>query len=96
VIAWLSATLVAVAVIGIFLTTRHGQRLLGGLGLHALRKNAAPKEDRDYLLRVCDDDPVRVEERLEAERAKNASLPEAQIYRNAIRTYMGSRSSNDR
>jgi hypothetical protein len=92
---WLTLTIAVVAVIAIFATTTAGQRMVAGLGLDALVKNGAPKQDREFLLRACDGDAVELERLLGAERSRNPAMTEAQVYRRAIRTYMNSRDTSD-
>jgi len=93
--SWLMLVIAVVAVAAILLTTPVGQRAASALGIDGLAKNAPPKEDRDFLLRVCDGDRAEVARRLDAERGRGAELTEAQVYRRAIRTYMSSRQGSD-
>lgn len=87
----LIAVVVLLLVLAIYLTTPGGQRLLSALGLHRFVKDAAPAEDRAYMLRVCGGDHAEVERRLQSERARNDALSEAQVYRKAIRRLMNER-----
>ena len=85
------AIVVLAAVFAIYATTPGGQRLLAGLGLRRFVKGAAPSEDLDYMLRACGGDRAEVERRLAAERERNDTLSEAQLYRKAIRRLMNER-----
>lgn len=85
---WLILML-GLAVIGaIFASTPAGRRLRARLPVARLRAGAAPKQDREYLLRVCDGDPERVRRLLDHERAANPEMTEAQAYRRAIRRHL--------
>ncbi|MEN8181650.1 MAG: hypothetical protein ABFS46_03840 [Myxococcota bacterium] len=85
---WL-VVLVGLLVLGAMLaSTAAGRRLRQRLPVVALRAGRAPKEDREYLLRVCNGDRVRVERLLEIERARRPDLTEAEAYRKAIRTHL--------
>jgi hypothetical protein len=83
------------AVTAIFLTTPAGQRMASGLRIDALVKDGPPKEDRDFMLRVCEGDREELNRRLDAERGRNPEMSEAQVYRRAIRTYMNSREASE-
>ena len=94
---WAFALLAAVAAGAIYLTTPGGRRLAERFNLPTpgRRKNQAPPADRGYLLRVCDDDPERVERLLEQARRHNPDMTEAEAYRKAIRKAMGARLGHD-
>jgi hypothetical protein len=83
------------AVTAIFLTTPAGQRMASGLGIDALVKDGPPKDDREFMLRVCDGDRAELKRRLDAERSRNLDMSEAQVYRRAIRTYMNAKETSD-
>jgi hypothetical protein len=90
---WIFALLAAAAVAAIYLTTPGGRLLADRLNLPALRrsqrgKQRAPKEDREYLLRVCHDDPAHVERLLAAVKRHNPEMTEAEAYRKAIRAHL--------
>ncbi len=70
-------------------TTPAGRRLRRRLGVD--RTGQAPRDDREYLLRVCDSDPARVERLLDLERRGRPDLTEAQAYRMAIRRHLRDR-----
>ena len=89
---WLVVVLGLVFVIAVLLTTPAGRRLRQRLPVAALRSGRAPKEDRDYLLRVCEGDPTRVATLLEREREGFPELSEADAYRRAIRRHLRPRS----
>jgi hypothetical protein len=81
--------LLGAAVIGAILaSTPAGRRVRRRLPLASLRPGSAAKEDRDYLLRACDGDPREVERLLDAARARNPEMSEAQAYRRAIRAHL--------
>ena len=75
-------------VIAILFTTASGQRLAKRYGIRGLTKGSAPREDREYLLRVCGDDDARVEEMLARARRRNPEMSEAEAYRKAIRSHL--------
>ena len=85
---WLLVVLGIAAILAIFATMPAGRRLRAALPLGALSPGRAPKEDRDYLLRVCDGDPARVERLLAHARERNPEMTEAEAYRRAIRAYL--------
>ena len=89
---WLVVVLGLVFVIAVLLTTPAGRRLRQRLPVAALRSGRAPKEDRDYLLRVCEGDLTRVATLLEHEREGFPELSEADAYRRAIRRHLRPRS----
>ncbi len=90
---WLIAALGIAAILAIAATTGPGRRLRSRLPLGRLSPGRAPQQDRDYLLRVCDGDPERVQRLLQAERerARNPEMTEAEAYRRAIRSYLRDR-----
>ncbi len=88
---WLTLMITVVAVAAIFLTTPSGQKLARAAGIKTSRAGEPPREDRDFLLRVCDGDEGEVAKRLEIERRRNPAMNEAQVYRKAIRSYMNGR-----
>jgi hypothetical protein len=75
-------------VIAIFLTTAPGQRLAKRFGIRDMTKGSAPRQDRDYLMRVCGDDVSEVEERLARARRRDPEMSEAEAYRKAIRSHL--------
>ena len=78
-----------VAVIGaIFATTPAGRRLRARLPVAGLRAGRAPKQDREYLLRVCHGDAERVARLLDLARSPNPEMTEAEAYRRAIRAHL--------
>jgi len=93
-LGWLAPLIVGIGVVAIFLTTDAGKKLLETLGLHSLSSSAPPKEDREFLLRVCGGDPREVARRLDVERQRNPTLDTAQLYRRAIRSHMNDRRDN--
>ena len=70
-------------------TTPAGRRWRRRLGLD--RSGQAPKDDREYLLRVCNGDAAQVQRLLEHERRGHPEMTEAQAYRRAIRRYLRDR-----
>ena len=84
----LTALVVGVAVVAIFVTMGPGQRLVKQLGLRRLQKGAAPDEDRAYLLQACGGDRGEVERRLDALRERHPDFDESELYRRAIRAVM--------
>jgi hypothetical protein len=70
-------------------TTPVGRRWRRRLGLD--RSGRAPKDDREYLLRVCNGDAAQVQRLLEHERRGQPEMTEAQAYRRAIRRYLRDR-----
>ena len=86
--AWLVVVLGVAFVSAVLLTTPAGRRLRQRLPVRALRSGSAPREDREYLLRVCEGDPARVEALLERERERDPDLTEAAAYRRAIRRHL--------
>jgi len=86
--AWIVLICVAV-IVWIASTTPTGRRWRRRLGLD--RSDRAPREDRDYLLRVCDGDAARAERLLERERRDYPEMTEAQAYRRAIRRLLRDR-----
>ncbi len=85
---WLVVVLGLAFVVTVLLTTPAGRRLRQRLPIAALRSGRAPKEDRDYLLRVCDGDRAQVAALLEHERERQPELSEADTYRRAIRRHL--------
>lgn len=79
------------AMLWIFSTMPQGRRLLARLGVRTKRGGGAPRDDREYLLRVCDGDPAKVARLLELEREAWPEISEAQAYRRAIRRYLRDR-----
>ena len=86
--AWIVLICVAV-IVWIASTTPTGRRWRRRLGLD--RSGRAPREDRDYLLRVCHGDAAQVERLLERERRGHPEMTEAQAYRRAIRRLLRDR-----
>lgn len=84
----LTIVVMIVAVVAIFLTTRRGKEIASQLGLEMPGKGKAPREDHDYLLRVCGGDVAELERRLAATRKNNPELSEAGAYRRAIREHL--------
>lgn len=81
------AILICVAVIvWIASTTPAGRRWRKRLGID--RSGRAPKDDREYLLRVCQGDAAQVQRLLDHERMGDPEMTEAQAYRRAIRRYL--------
>jgi uncharacterized protein HemY len=76
-------------IVWIVSTTPTGRRWRQRLGLD--RSDRAPREDREYLLRVCHGDAAQVERLLERERRDHPELTEAQAYRRAIRRLLRDR-----
>jgi hypothetical protein len=85
---WSVVVLGLAFVVAVLLTTPAGRRLRQRLPIAALRSGRAPKDDRTYLLRVCEGDRARVAELLEHEREKYPELSEAEAYRRAIRRHL--------
>jgi hypothetical protein len=79
---------VLVGVVAIFLTTESGQRMAKQLGIRGMTKGSAPNDDRDYLLRVCGNDPAKVEEMLAEARRHNPEMSDAEAHRKAIRAHL--------
>jgi phosphatidylethanolamine-binding protein (PEBP) family uncharacterized protein len=88
---WLMLAIAIPAVGAIFVTTPAGRRLINALGIRLRFGGGPPPEDHQYLLRVCGGDKSELARRLDDERARQPDLSEAQLYRQAIRTYMNSR-----
>ncbi len=86
--AWLVVVLGLAFVVAVLLSTPAGRQLRQRLPIAALRSGRAPKEDRDYLLRVCDGDRAQVAALLERERERQPELSEADTYRRAIRRHL--------
>jgi hypothetical protein len=86
---WIAALGIAVA-LWIASTTRTGRRLLGRFR-PSRGSGRAPREDRDYLLRVCQGDPARVARLLEEARRGRGEVSEAEAYRLAIRRHLRDR-----
>jgi hypothetical protein len=89
----LTVWVVLILAVAVFLTTPLGKSLTARLGLrfsrnHLFGKGRAPREDHDYLLRVCNDDPDELRARLEAAREHNPEMTEAESYRRAIRAHL--------
>ena len=85
---WLIVLLGLVFIGAILSTMPLGRRLRSRLPVARLRPGAAPRQDRDYLLRVCGGDRARVRRLLDAERTRNPDMTEAEAYRWAIRRYL--------
>ena len=85
---WIGAVLVLILVVAVFLTTTTGKRWASRLGLALPLPGNAPKQDRDYLLRVCESDRKRVTEMLAEARRHNPDMNEAEAYRKAIRVHL--------
>ncbi len=85
---WIMAIVALVAAIAIFLTTPRGAEIARRSGLRLPSRDAVPKEDRDYLLRVCGGDPTAVASMLDAARVHNPDMSEKEAYRKAIRTHL--------
>jgi hypothetical protein len=84
------AILICVAfIVWIASTTPAGRRWRRRLGID--RSGRAPKDDREYLLRVCRGDAAQVQRLLEHERRGDPEMTEAQAYRRAIRRYLRDR-----
>jgi hypothetical protein len=83
---WTVVVLGLAFVVAVLLTTPAGRRIRQRLPIAALRSGRAPKDDRTYLLRVCDGDRARVAELLERE--GYPELSEAEAYRRAIRRHL--------
>lgn len=75
-------------ILWIFSTMPAGRRLLGRLRVPVRGSGAPKREDRDYLLRVCDGDAGKVDRLLAHERRNQPDMTEAQAYRRAIRRYL--------
>jgi len=86
--SWLTALVALAAALAIFLTMPAGRRMASRLGVPWPRAGRAPREDREYLLRVCNGSKEAVARLLEAERAKHPEMSEAEAYRKAIRTHL--------
>jgi hypothetical protein len=86
--SWLVVVLGLGFVAAVVLTTPAGRRWRQRLPIAALRAGRAPKEDREYLLRVCDGDPARVASLLAQEQETDPELSEAAAYRRAIRRHL--------
>ncbi len=84
----ISFVVVLVAVVAIFFTTPTGRRISQKIGLRVGMKDPAPKEDREYLLRVCGGDPRAVEEKLAEARRNRPEMTEREAYRAAIREHL--------
>jgi hypothetical protein len=85
---WLTFLLVVGLAGWILWTMPIGQRLAIRLGVAGFRKEGAPREDREFLLRICDDDRARAQEMLEKARAGDREMSDAEAHRRAIRAYM--------
>ncbi len=94
---WAFALLAAAAAGAIYLTTPGGKRLAERLDLPtpARRKDRAPSEDQEYLLRICDDDPRRVARLIDEARQHNPGMTEAEAYRKAIRKVFRARPNSN-
>lgn len=90
--SWLLVLVGVAAIVALFASTGPGQRLRRRLPIRAIQQGRAPREDRDYLSRVCGGDAAQVERLLDLERRKNPELSEAQAYRRAIRSHLRDRS----
>ncbi len=88
---WLVVVLGVAVIAAIVSTTPLGRRLRAALPFRALRAGRAPRKDREYLLRVCEGDPARVERLLAEARRHDPEMSEAQAYRRAIRSYLRDR-----
>jgi hypothetical protein len=80
--------LILAGVVAIFITTPTGRRLADRIGFRPGMKNPAPTKDREYLLRVSDDDPGVVEAKLEEARRNRPDMNEREAYRTAIREHL--------
>jgi hypothetical protein len=85
---FITSILVLAAVIALFLTTPAGKRIAARLGIRVRGKESAPREDHEYLLRVCGGDYDRLRAMLDEARRHNPDMSEAQAYRRAIRTHL--------
>lgn len=83
-----SFVLVLAAAIAIFFTTATGRRIADDIGFRPGMKDPAPKQDRAYLLRICNGDVSAVDAMLEAARSKRPELTEREAYRAAIRAHL--------
>ncbi len=94
---WVYALLAAGVAAAIYLTTPGGKRLSDRFNLPTprRRKQRAPSEDQEYLLRACDNDPDRVARMLDEARQHNPDMPEAEAYRKAIRKAMRGRPNDE-
>ncbi len=86
--AWIVLVCVAF-ILWIASTTLTGRRWRRRLGLD--RSGRAPRDDREYLLRVCNGDAAQVQRLLEHERRDRPEMTEAETYRRAIRRYLRDR-----
>jgi hypothetical protein len=89
---WMVVVLGLAFVAAVLLTTPAGRRLRQRIPILALHSGRAPKQDRAYLLRVCEGDRARVAELLEREREGYPELSEADAYRRAIRRHLRAQS----
>jgi hypothetical protein len=87
-LTWLIVLAATAAAVAIFLTTKRGVALSKHLGLRFSSNDAAPREDRDYLLRVCGGDHRAVAALLEEARIHDSEMSEKDAYRKAIRAQL--------
>ena len=87
----LTAIAIAVGVAALFFSMASGQRFAKRFGLRRLQKDAAPDEDRDFLLSACGGDSAAAAACLDAVRERYPDWTEAQLYRRAIRGVMNER-----
>lgn len=85
---WIMVIAALAAALAIFATTPRGAALAQRLGLRIPGKDRAPKEDVDYLLRVCGDDPEAVAALLAEARVHDSDMSEKDAYRKAIRAHL--------
>ena len=86
--AWVVLICVAF-IVWIASTTPTGRRWRRRLGFD--RSGRAPRDDREYLLRVCNGDAAQVQRLLDRERRDHPEMTEAETYRRAIRRYLRDR-----
>jgi hypothetical protein len=80
------------AVLAVFLTTDAGRRWAGRLGVPTpFGRGRVDPDTRRYLLDACGGDRREMIRRVEAERTRFPALPEAELYRRAVRTVVQER-----
>jgi len=85
---WLMIIAALAAAVAIFMTTPRGAEIARKLGLRLSFKDTAPKEDRDYLLKICGGDTRVVAAMLDAARIHDPDMSEKDAYRKAIRAHL--------